>query len=69
MPQTVVFKGYTVSGAARSEEGRWHVSFIIENDSRLIQKAAFVLSGCAVSAAEHAAILRGLQRINEWDED
>jgi hypothetical protein len=69
MPQTVSFKGYTVSGSARPAQGRWQVSFIIEKDSRLIQKAAFMLSACAVSAAEQAAVLRGLQRVNEWDED
>ena len=69
MPQTVSFKGYTVSGSARPAQGRWQVSFVIEKDSRLIQKAAFMLSACAVSAAEHAAILRGLQRVNEWEDD
>ncbi|MFL6719695.1 MAG: hypothetical protein ACJ8G3_25390 [Burkholderiaceae bacterium] len=69
MPQTVSFKGYTVSGSARLAQGQWQASFVIEKDSRLIQKAAFMLSGCAVSAAEQAAILRGLQRVNEWEDD
>ena len=69
MPQTVLFKGYTVSGSARPAQGHWQVSFIIEKDSRLIQKAAFTLSACAVSAAEQAAILRGLQRVNEWEDE
>lgn len=69
MPQTVLFKGYTVSGAAREHEGRCHASYVIEKDKRLVQKAGFVLSPCAVSAAENAAVLRGLQWINQWDED
>jgi len=69
MPQTVSFKGYTVSGSALPAQGRWQVSFMIEKDSRLVQKAVFMLSACAVSAAEHAAILRGLQRVNEWEDE
>jgi hypothetical protein len=69
MPQSVLFKGYKVSGAAREDGGRWQVSYIIEKDRQLVQKAAFVLSGCAVGAAENAAVLRGLQRVNEWDEE
>ena len=69
MPQTVLFKGYTVSGAAREHEGNWHASYLIEKDRRLIQKAGFVLSHCAVSAAEHAALLRALQWINQREED
>ncbi len=69
MPQTVSFKGYTVSGSARPVQGRWQVSFLIEKDSQLVQRAVFMLSACAVSAAEHAALLRGLQRVNEWEDD
>jgi hypothetical protein len=69
MPQTVLFKGYTVSGAAHEHEGIWHACYIIEKDKRLIQKAGFMLSQCAVSAAENAALLRALQWINQRDED
>jgi hypothetical protein len=69
MPQTVLFKGYTVSGAAREHEGSWHASYVIEKDRRLVQKAGFILSQCAVSAAEHAALLRALQWINLRDDD
>lgn len=69
MPQTVLFKGYTVSGCASPAEGKWQAWFIIEKDRRLIQKAVFLLSDCAVGAAENAAILRGLQCVNEWDEE
>lgn len=69
MPQSVLFKGYTVSGAAREHEGQCHASYVIEKDKRLIQKAGFVLTLCALSMAENAAVLRALQRINEWDED
>lgn len=69
MPQSVLFKGYTVSSAAHEHEGSWHACYIIEKDRRLIQKAGFMLSQCAVSAAEHAALLRALQWINQRDED
>lgn len=69
MPQTVVFKGYTVSGAAHEHEGSWHACYVIEKDRRLIQKAGFMLSRCAISAAENAALLRALQWINQRDED
>lgn len=69
MPQTVLFKGYTVSGAAREHEGNWHAVYRIEKDRRLMQKAGFMLSHCAVSAAEHAALLRALQWINQREED
>ena len=69
MPQSVLFKGYTVSGAAREHEGRWHACYVIEKDRRLIQKAAFILSHCPVSAAESAALLRAMQWINQRDED
>jgi len=69
MPQRVLFKGYTVSGAAREDDGKWQVSYVIEKDRQLVQKAGFVLSHCAVGAAENAAVLRGLQRINEWDDE
>ncbi len=68
MPQTVLFKGYKVSGAAHEHEGRWHACYVIEKDRRLVQKAGFVLSHCAVSAAEHAALLRALQWINQMDD-
>jgi hypothetical protein len=69
MPQTVLFKGYTVSGAARARDGNWHACYVIDKDRRLIQKAGFVLSDCAVSAAENAALLRALQWINQQNED
>jgi hypothetical protein len=69
MPQTVLFKGYTVSGAARERDGNWHACYVIDKDRRLIQKAGFVLSDCAVSAAENAALLRALQWINQQNED
>lgn len=69
MPQSVLFKGYTVSGAAREHEGRCHATYVIEKDKQLVQKAGFVLTLCALSMAENAAVLRALQRINEWDED
>ena len=69
MPQSVVFKGYTVSGAAREREGSWHVFYVIEKDRRLIQKAGFILSHCPVSAAESAALLRAMQWINQRDDD
>lgn len=69
MPQTVLFKGYTVSGAARRQDGHWHACYLIEKDRRLIQKAGFLLSDCAVSAAEHAALLRALQWINQRDDE
>jgi hypothetical protein len=69
MPQTVLFKGYTVSGAARAHDGSWRASYIIEKDRQLIQKAAFMLSHCAVAAAEHAALLRALQWINQQDDE
>ena len=69
MPQSVLFKGYTVSGAAREHEGCWNVCYVIEKDRRLIQKAAFILSDCPVSAAESAALLRAMQWINQRNED
>ena len=69
MPQTVLFKGYTVSGAAREHDGCWHAGYIIEKDRRLVQKAGFILSHCAVASAENAALLRALQWINQRDED
>ena len=69
MPQTVLFKGYTVSCAARASDGNWHACYVIEKDKRLIQKADFMLSDCAVSAAENAALLRALQWINQQNED
>lgn len=68
MPQSVLFKGYTVSGAAREHEGRWHACYVIEKDRRLVQKDGFILSHCAVVAAEHAALLRALQWINQRDD-
>ena len=69
MPQSVRFKGFTVSGAAHELEGRWHACYVIEKDRRLIQKAVFILSDCPVSAAESAALLRAMQWINQRDED
>lgn len=69
MPQTILFKGYIVSGAARVDEGRCHASYVIEKDKRLVQTAGFVLSPCAVSLAENAALLRGLAWINQRDDD
>jgi hypothetical protein len=69
MPQSVLFKGYRVSGAAREDDGKWQVSYVIEKDRQLVQKAAFVLCGCAIGAAENAAVLRGLQCVNEWDDE
>jgi hypothetical protein len=69
MPQTVLFKGYTVSGVAHEQEGCWHAYYIIEKDKRLVVKAGFILSRCAISAAENAALLRALQWINQRDED
>ncbi len=68
MPQTVLFKGYTVSGAAHEHEGSWHACYVIEKDRRLIQKAGFTLSHCAISAAENAALLRALQWVNALED-
>jgi hypothetical protein len=65
----VLFKGYTVSGAAHEHESSWQASYVIEKDRQLIQKAGFTLWYCAVTAAEHAALLRALQWINQRDED
>jgi hypothetical protein len=68
MPQTVLFKGYTVSGAAHAHEGSWHACYVIEKDRRLIQKAGFILSHCPISAAENAALLRALQWVNALED-
>jgi hypothetical protein len=67
VPQSVLFKGYKVSGFAKKVDSYWwHIWYLVEKDGHFVRTWSCLVSRCSGGAAEAAAVIHGARAVDEW---
>lgn len=61
--QSLMYRGYRISGMAKEWDGKWNVSYEIEKLAEPLRRCCFVVGDCSITAAETTALQRGVKEV------